>query len=849
MNRSWLLKLLRRARNSAVLTLLLAVPPGGESASGQQGVVVYARITDREAGIAELPTANTRSKAANSVGDIPGEAADGEPTAGVSEMAGAGDAADSIRLWLGNDDYPPSGPTTPFTLSASPVTEWLTFDRQLKQAQFQQSQLPETPLSSRVGSPSAANPLNPSDVVRATTTAPRYFGLASPVATVSALQPLVLPTSSGIDSLLLAAQATSGQHRQPTATENVLRGRRKGQTPGGSHWIPTREDLDTMLSKIDSRIVEKVTVVGGPYNVMEGPGLAFYDVDLLRAPRYENGYESHGQTLLEYQTNGEQWHGRQSFAGGDRDWGFLVGYSHRTGSDYESGNGLEFPSSYNSRVPNVALGVDVTENSTVDFHYLRLDQTGVEFPGQVFDIDFLITDAYAVNYNVRDQRLFDTFNVEAWYNRTRFNGNANSPRKRQQIPVLEQLFREGFTDADGMTAGGTAYLAWGDAAEYVRAGSDFRYADQSLNETTTTSFPLNNPIPRSHSIDPGLFVETQWQPRDFLTARMGSRVDWVSTNAADTAMNALENLSANVLLAPFDQQFSLWAAFVSVESRLNDDWTLSVSGGHSMRPPTLTEMYAVLPFLAVMPQFLFNAPYGNPNLSPERQWQIDAGLSHESDDVRAGINGFHAWVLDYITFDAAPTIVPFTDPSAVPFNYTWVNTELATLAGANAYFDLDLTDCWQSFARLAYIDGRDRTRLRSNSPIRDAFGGSIRSETSFRPASDAEPLPVMPPLESRVGLRRVSRRDPGRWQVEFSARIVDNQDRVATSLFELPTPGFTTFDARGFWYAREQLRLTAGVENLGNRNYQEHFDPHLRSNGSFVLQPGRNFFLAAEWLY
>ena len=103
------------------------------------------------------------------------------------------------------------------------------------------------------------------------------------------------------------------------------------------------------------------------------------------------------------------------------------------------GTHTEFTTSYNSRLPDLALGWDITENSSVDFHYLRLDQTDVEFPGQVFDMDFLVTDAYQIKYAVVEQEYYDRFDLELWYNRTRFEGNANSPRKRRQIQVLNSL--------------------------------------------------------------------------------------------------------------------------------------------------------------------------------------------------------------------------------------------------------------------------------------------------------------------------------------------------------------------------------------------------------------------------
>ena len=62
------------------------------------------------------------------------------------------------------------------------------------------------------------------------------------------------------------------------------------------------------------------------------------------------------------------------------------------------------------------------------------------------------------------------------------------------------------------------------------------------------------------------------------------------------------------------------------------------------------------------------------------------------------------------------------------------------------------------------------------------------------------------------------------------ARLVDSQDLFAASLGEQPTPGFTVFDARGYWQARENLLFTAGVENIADRFYQEHLD--LRTGGA-----------------
>jgi outer membrane receptor protein involved in Fe transport len=147
------------------------------------------------------------------------------------------------------------------------------------------------------------------------------------------------------------------QQRTPVVTDPRVRSSRTGRLlASGSYWIAAREDLDTMLSKIDSRIIEDVIVIKGPYSVRYGPGFNLIDFQLFGSPRYERGFHADGNTFAEYKTNGEQVYGRQTFWGGSDDWGFRVGYGHRSGNNYRTGAGFELPSSYNSRDWDVALG-------------------------------------------------------------------------------------------------------------------------------------------------------------------------------------------------------------------------------------------------------------------------------------------------------------------------------------------------------------------------------------------------------------------------------------------------------------------------------------------------------------
>lgn len=644
----------------------------------------------------------------------------------------------------------------------------------------------------------------------------------------------------------------SVERRAPIITDPHVRGSNVGQLlASGSYWFPVRQDLDTLLSKIDSRNIEEMIVIKGPYSARYGPGFNFIDVLVLPSPRFEDGYQNHSSTSLEYKTNGQQWHGREIVWGGNDTYGYRVGYGHRTGNDYFTGDGVEIPASYNSRDLDVALGRDLPNGGTLEFNYLRLDQTGVEIAGQVFDLNYLGTDAFEVTYTQPTNGFFDLMVLEGWYNQSRLSGNAQGSGKRRQMPLLDENDFVGFVAGDNMSTGFRWEFLQGEEGDVQRrVGVDLRHLRQGLNEYDRAGPPppgqpplivpvntfINFPIPDAQSTNPGIFAEVDVPLTPRLTVRGGGRLDWVHNSAQTVVPDTLADLigvtEEDVLGGSFEQNFGLGSCFLTAEYQVNDVWTMTGGAGYAMRPPTMVELYSIAPFMAVLPQFAFTSPYGNPNLSSEKRTQIDLGGRADYGYFRCGVNGYYAWVEDYITLDyLAP-------PDG--FTYVWTNSPRAMLTGVELYAEQDVSRFATLFGTLSYTEGRDLTRAANG-----FFPGEPRSAsaTGFTLAQgDVEPLPVIFPLVSRVGLQL---HDPNeRWGVELAARIVDDQDRVATSLGELTTPGFTTLDIRGFWQARKHLFLFAGVENLTDNNYLEHFDSRIAINP--VYQPGVNFYVGSE---
>ncbi|MCS7469084.1 TonB-dependent receptor [Stieleria sp. ICT_E10.1] len=706
----------------------------------------------------------------------------------------------------------------------------------------------------------------------------------------------------------ITAPGVQAKSRSPIITDTKVHGSTVGQLiASGSYWFPARQDLDTVLNKIDSRILEDVIIIKGPFAARYGPGFDFIDFQVMQSPRYENGFESHGSSTAEYKSNGEQWYGRQSVWGGNQDYGFRIGYGKRSGSDYHDGNGDEYLSSYQSQDVDIAFGCDLTPYRHLEISYIWLELNDVEVPTQLLDIGHLRTHGIDANYVVEDSGIFDVLTFNTWYNETSLNGNANSEAKREAIPFLGTNIGPIRSNARNMSTGYSLSGDWISEDSVTTVGSDLRYLTQEVNQFSElpllsppfingndASAEVNGPVPEAYWANPGLFMERIRRVTDRLTVSVGGRVDVVETNAKTVVdqvgglsgplvlngpngefpfvynpngdpVNVLDPGTGNVLTFPgvqaelddlllgdFDRSFGLGSLYVDADYQLNSEWTTGIGFGYGMRAPTMTELYSFQHISTIFPQQTFSILFGNPNLEPERRYQINASLATDKGWYRARVSGFAAWIENYITFDAlSPDFYAFQT----------VNTDLATLVGFDYEGEMDLTKRTNGFVTASYTQGRDRTR--TSNAAASAFDPPGSELRSLLAGTESEALPNMLPLQARVGLRLNNGCDQhSPWGLEISALFVAGQSLIAHSLGEMRTPGYSIFDLRGYWRPTNTVTLHAGVENFGDNQYRTHLDPAGReltflpglppstatSIGS-VFQPGANFYLATEFTY
>jgi hypothetical protein len=659
-----------------------------------------------------------------------------------------------------------------------------------------------------------------------------------------------------------SVQSVEVQRRSPVSLDPRIRGYHVGQIymeADGAMWVPARQDLDTIVSKLDPSTIENVLVVPGPYGVGMGPAHSFLNVTTTATPRYEGGFQAHGRTGLNFRANGNQWYGRQSFYGGNDRLGFRIGYGNRNGVDYSSGNGTDIPSSYLNQDFVGNFGYDINPYQHLEFGYNRLDQGVTEIPLQFFDINYLGTDGFNLRWtDEHPAGPWSKLLVQGWNNRTRFDGDTQekSNPSYEVMPRVERVVESdlgvpaGSVNLLGMTAGnvqstgGRLATTFGEIEDVqLTIGGDFRYLQQSIAEQYITSSGIpavqavidaNNlanfgtNLPTSFYRDPGTFGEISLPMSSFWRMSLGTRLDWLSTSVRASDVRTDTSLLPTTQLTQSD---TLYGFYLTNDLQLDADWALRAGFGYAQRPPTLTERYSDGLFLAIL-QSGFTRVIGDPSVSKERNWQLDVSLTADYDSLRGRMTFFNAWIIDYITmFD--DNVPDLTGARLVQF----VNTDLATLIGCEMAIEYDLSPNVTPFATLAYVDGRDR---------------QINA-----------PLPGIAPMDTRLGLRFHDPQSSGRYGFETGARIVDNQDRLGTirlagnipTVVELPTPGFTTFYLRAYAQARGGFNLVGGVDNLFNKNYLEHLDLRLAAQplGGFgplqVLSPGITPYVGIERVY
>ncbi|MEN6459425.1 MAG: TonB-dependent receptor [Thermoguttaceae bacterium] len=682
-------------------------------------------------------------------------------------------------------------------------------------------------------------------------------------------------TSTG--DLLKEIPSVSGRRLSGINVDPRVRGYNSSQlnaNADGMTQLRAIQDVDSLLSQIDPGVVQKVTVIDGPYTSLYGPGFAFISVDLFSPKRYDRP-EMHAETIFNYGTNGQSIYGREIASGGGTDWGIVATYGVRSSNDYRAGGDNSdwlVPSSYQRWDGMLSLSYDVSSCSRIEFETLHNEFNNVQMPGVIYDLQNSTNNQYNLRYIVQeDPRGPQQFVLQTWHQETFFYGNALESSKQAwyQDFIASTLVAEGHeapvnTLAQGysISSGVRCLRTFGhEFGPQWTIGADWRRYEQRYQERDVNAAGvdvIDGEIfgnPESSRDDVGFLTNLELPAGDRVSFTLGGRIDyaWTWLNVDDPIV-----VTGWMPAGCEMPSYTLGMAYAISKISLNDHDTLSVGTGFAMRAPDLTELYTNEPYVPVCG--LGNSYCdGYATMSPEKNWQFDLGLSSKRGPFRYGARGFYATIWDYISGLPFELCAPeysthylgrdFSGFSSVlrgdlgkqsengdtcHAEYQTYNIPLATMAGGDLFGEVQLRPGVTVFGCMSYVHGDNvhplhMTMDSSGNYYPEANGGS-------------EPLPGIYPFNGRISVRFFDP-DPekDKWGIEFVARLVRSQDEVAANLSELRTPGFSVYDLKGYYRVRQNLRLSLSLENLLDRDYYEAGSlVYLNAAGvpTFIREPG-----------
>lgn len=340
---------------------------------------------------------------------------------------------------------------------------------------------------------------------------------------------------------------------------------------------------------------------------------------------------------------------------------------------------------------------------------------------------------------------------------------------------------------DRETMGGRTMGTWLWKDYELRAGADMQTNEHRKNN--------NNSWKKDAQFqDYGVFSELTWHATEQGKVVSGARLDRVivenSTGVGSSGRNTV-----------------MPAGFARYEHSLSGTPVMVYAGvGYTERFPDYWELFS--PKLG---------PDGSNNvfdkLKTEKTTQLDIGAKYSHEDTNAWVSAYVGRVDDFILFRYSATNPRMSQVENVD----------ALIMGGELGIAQKLSDEWKADASLAYSWGENRT--------------------------DGKALPQMPPLESRFGLSW----EKGDWTTTGLVRVVSRQNRVAINDGNVvgkdfsKSAGFTIFSLNTAYKINENMKLSAGVDNLFDKTYSEHLN--LAGNSGFgyssnvpVNEPGRNFW-------
>ena len=564
--------------------------------------------------------------------------------------------------------------------------------------------------------------------------------------------------------------------------------------------------MDAPTSYISPETYDKLTVIKGPQTVLWGPGASAGTILFEREPEHFGELGTRVNASLLAGSNGRFDKTVDAAAGGPLGYVRVIGNTARS-DDYKDGNGDTVPSRYDKWNGDVALGWTPDADTLLELTAGKGDGEA-RSAGRGMDGSQYKRESLGLRFersNIGD--VLDTIEAQVYYNYADHVMDNYSLRTPSGTGMMAGPMA---SNVDRRTLGARIKATWRWADYQLISGIDA----QTNEHRKRMGMGINTYQDQNWSKDAdfhnyGAFGELTWYAAERDRVITGARLDRASAKDYRARIGSGMMSRPNPTLDK-TRADTLPSGFVRYEHDLANSPTTVYAGlGHVQRFPDYWELFSPSA-----------GPAGSVNafdaIKPEKTTQLDMGLQYKTEALEAWASVYAGEIRDYILFD-------YTRGTSQAQNIN------AQVMGGELGAAYQLTSNWKADATLAYAWGKNTT--------------------------DGKALPQMPPLDTRLGLTY----SEDHWSTGALWRVVAPQGRIDRNAGNVvgkdydKSAGFGVFSLNGAYRINKNLKVSAGVDNLLDKNYSEHLN--MAGNAGYgypandptpINEPGRTLWTKVD---
>ncbi|MDZ7332638.1 MAG: TonB-dependent receptor [candidate division KSB1 bacterium] len=556
---------------------------------------------------------------------------------------------------------------------------------------------------------------------------------------------------------------------------------------------------------LDVAQIERVEVIRGPASVLYGSDAIAGVVNFI-TKQPAKSIERHSikaGARVQYSSVNQQFSQQLILSGNLNKLGYIFGINHRKAEDVQTPMGRLINTGLNGFTVDAKINFSISPSHILRVmgQSNRLRDVGIPIDpfAQQAKFSRYDRDLLALDYEYRaPNRIWTNVKANVYFQTGQRNFEALIVQKPKASFFIDQSLRANRL-ADNMGANLQANLTlfnrqmltfgidgFGERDNTHRSADIAIYNQQGLL-VKDPPIDFTPPSPKSYRYGIGIFFENEYTPLDPITILAGARFDRMFSHADGTPRTLTE-----IDRDKADYDFS---GNVGLLFRLSEYTRLYTNIGRAFRAPALQER-----FFKGVGQVGYLS--GNPELRSETSLNIDAGIKWQYSRFLGEFSLFRNQIDNYIVMKPV-TIAADT--------FIYDNVGKALLYGGELIMKIKIFPSFSLSISSAYVRGDDLNR--------------------------SEPLPKMPPMENKMGLRYEPQR--GHYWVELLAESVSKQQRVAQN--ETPTDGHhlvhfsAGFAVHRFLNIKSNLSFSMNIRNLLNEAYRDHL-----STVTWWDAPGRN---------